>query len=313
MNLKEGIKNNNLCYRLYSLFRYVMPYKIIGEKYSIIEIKRKFRKVFQREFDQNNPRTLNEKLQWLKINVHDDFHTTLADKYAVREYWKQFGEEGLIPLLYESDQWKNINYNNLPDVPCIVKSNSGSGTYMIIRDKNKVDLKVLQNKCKRWMFDNYYYKSQEWQYKNIKPRIIVEKLLLDSKGHIPNDYKFHFINGKLEFIYCSIDREGENYRSIYDPEWNRMDIEWVAKKDIRGQMVGKDIDCPNNFERMREIGEQIAKKFSYVRVDFYEVDGKLYYGEITLHHGSGFDIFRPEKYDLEFGKKLRLPDIARKK
>lgn len=301
------IKDSIIYYKTYKLIRFIIPYKILGEKYSEFEIKRKFKKVFGRKLNLNCPETLNEKIQWLKLYVHEDFHTVVADKYAVREYWKKFGENGLIPLLYVSDRWQDITYKNLPDEPCIVKSNTGCGNYMIIRNKENVDFHLLQEKCRRWMFGNYYYQSQEWQYKNIKPKIIVEKLLMDSDGRIPNDYKFHFINGKLEFIYCSIDREGRNYRNIYDPNWIRMDLEWVARKNICGKIIGKEIERPVNFERMKQVGEKIAKNFAYVRVDYYEVEGKMYYGEITLHHGSGFDVFEPQKYDLEFGKKLKLP------
>lgn len=309
----KKIYNNNFYYKCYSILCCILPYKIMGEKYSILETKRKFKRTFGREVDLDIPQTLNEKMQWLKLYEYKDLHTMVADKYAVREYWKRFGEDGLIPLLYTTQNPRDITYNNVPDEPCIIKSNTGSGHYVIIRDKRKVDFQDLQKKCKRWMQNDYFYRSQERQYKDIVSRILVEKLLLDSNGRIPNDYKFHFINGKLEFIYCSIDREGENYRSIYDVEWNRMDMEWVARKDIRGKMVGKDIERPIHFERMKQIGEEIAKEFFYVRVDYYEVDGKMYYGEITLHHGSGFDVFRPEKYDLEFGKKLALPIAGEKR
>ena len=118
--------------------------------------------------------------------------------------------------------------------------------------------------------------------------------------------KLHYINGELQFIYCSIDREGENYRSIYSPDWKRIDMEWVAPKDHKGGLVGKDIPPPQTLEKMKKIADEIAKNFKYVRIDFYDVDGKLYYGEITLHHGSGFDTFEPKRMDEIFGKKLIL-------
>lgn len=290
--------------------RYEIPGKILGMQYDISETKRKFRKAFGRDIDLKNPKTLNEKIQWLKLNIHDDFHTVVADKYGVREYWKQFGEDALIPLLYMTYDWRDIKFENLPDEPCIVKCNSGSGNYVIIRDKNQVDYKKLKEKCRLWLSINYYYCSQEWQYKNIKPCIIVEKLLLDKKGHIPNDYKFHYINGELQFIYCSIDREGENYRSIYSPKWKRMDLEWVAPNEHKGGLTGKDIPLPKTYEKMKKIADEVAKSFKYVRVDFYDVDGKLYYGEITLYHGSGFDTFVPEKMDEIFGEKLNLEIVT---
>ena len=278
----------------------------MGEKKRDIYLtQKKYRLIFGEALNLKNPKTLNEKIQWLKINDHKPFYTVCADKLAVREFWKGFGEERLVPLFFYTYNWEEITYDKLPDIPCIVKSNTGCGCYEIIRDKNKIDIDKLQQKCRRWLVGNYYYRSQEWQYKNIKPCIIVERLLLDKNGHIPNDYKLHFINGELQFVYCSIDREGKNYRSIYSPSWKRMNMEWVGRNDHKG-MIGDDIPCPETFKDMVAIGTQVAQRFKYVRVDFYDVDGKLYYGEITLHHGSGYDTFEPKEWDLYYGKKLKL-------
>lgn len=305
MGVKARLKQINAVYCGYYKLRFEIPGKVLGNKWDVLETKRKFRKVFGRPIDLDEPVTLNEKMQWLKLHVHQPFHTTCADKLAARTVWEKYGEDGLVPLLYQTDDWRNITYDVIPDAPCIVKCNTGSGEYMIVRDRNKVDVKKLRQDCRKWMTGNYYYRSQEWQYKNIKPCIIIEKLLLDAKGHIPNDYKLHYINGELQFVYCSIDREGKNYRSIYSPSWERMNMEWVAPKDHKG-VFGADIPCPTTFPRMAEIGADIAKDFAYVRVDFYDVDGKLYYGEITLHHGSGYDTFVPESWDKYYGDMLKL-------
>lgn len=300
-----AVKNSVPLYTLYYTLHYTIPAKLGGRARDIRMIKKRYKRTFGRPLDLNDPQTLNEKIQWLKLNERNDFQTLCADKYRAREYLKTFGEDSLIPLLYHTDDWKTINFDTIPDVPCIIKGNSGSGNYIIVRNKDEIDIEKLRLTCHRWMVQNYYYTSNEWQYKNIKPCIIIEQLLLDKNGHIPNDYKLHYINGELQFVYCSIDREGENYRSIYTPAWERMDIEWVAPREHKG-LKGADIPCPKTFPRMREIGDEIAKRFKYVRVDFYDVDGRLYYGEITLHHGSGFDTFVPEKYDKIYGEKLKL-------
>lgn len=303
--IKETIKHNYVTYCMYYMTRYKIPSCLLGNKWDVIETRRKFKRTFGREIDLDHPRTLNEKIQWLKLNDHDKRYTILADKFAVREYWRQFGEDGLIPLLYRTEDWKQITTDILPDEPCIVKCNTGSGDYWIIHDKSAVDIRALRNECRRWMVGNYYIKSQEWQYKDIRPCILVERLLLDKNGHIPNDYKLHFINGELQFVYCSIDREGKNYRNIYTPDWQQMNVEWV-EKEKHGKPVGDPIPAPKTFAEMVRIGSEIAKGMRYVRVDFYDVDGKLYYGEITLHHGSGYDTFEPEKWDLIYGEKLKI-------
>lgn len=300
--IKSIVFNNIYLYKAFYRLRYNLPVYILGDEYIT---RRKYKKVFDKELDLINPKTLTEKIQWLKLNVHENFHTICADKYAAREIWKKYGDDGLIPVAFITDRWEELKKENIPQYPCIVKCNSGSGEYQIIRNREKVDYKDLQKKCRRWMAGNFYYASQEWQYKNIKPCIIVEKLLMDKNGKIPNDYKLHCINGKVEFVYCSVDREGKNYRSIYSPDWKRLNIEWVAVEDHKGYF-GADIECPKSFNRMLEIAEDIAKNFAYVRVDFYDIEGQLYYGEITLHHGSGFDTFEPSSYDMYYGGKLDL-------
>ena len=124
-------------------------------------------------------------------------------------------------------------------------------------------------------------------------------------GKIPNDYKLHYINGELQFVYVSFDREGVNDRCTYDSNWNRLPFVWVPKDTYRPSMNTADVPCPESFDLMKKFGAEIAKNFKYVRVDFYDVDGKLYFGEITLYHGSGFDVFFPEKYDQIYGAKMK--------
>ena len=137
-------------------------------------------------------------------------------------------------------------------------------------------------------------------------KLLIEKLLLTEEGKIPNDYKLNYINGELEFIYVSVDREGGNYRNIYDKNWEPLNFHWTSKKSITG-LRGPEIRPPASFIQMKEIGKEIAKEYPYVRVDFYDVDGDLYVGEITHFHGGGFDSFHPSDYDLSFGQKLKLP------
>lgn len=269
--------------------------------------ERKFEKVFGHKLDLTHPKTLNEKIQWLKLYDREDFYTMCADKYAVRNYFKGlFGEEYLIPLLFVTDNWTKINSDNIIDFPCIVKANHTSGDYFILRSPADVKWNELRLKCRMWLDKDFYKISQEWQYKNIKRKIVVEKLLQTKSGRIPNDYKLHYINGELQFVYVSVDREGGNKRNIYDSEWKPLYFSWVESTKDSDNIRGEEIDAPDTFEKMKEFGEIIAKNFKYVRVDFYDVDGKLYFGEITLHHGSGYDVFVPEEYDLEYGKLLRL-------
>ena len=268
---------------------------------------RKFKKSHGAYLDLDNPQTLNEKIYWLKLFDRRPIHKLLADKFTVRQYMADhYGKEHLIPLLFETTDWKDINMDIIPDEPCVVKPTHSSGEYEIIRDKGKVDIKKLRFECRCWLSRNYYKRSQEWQYKDTTRRIIIEKLLLDSNGHIPNDYKLHYINGKLEFVYCSVGRETVNKRNIYDADWNPLSFCWVQGFKDPATTRGDEIPAPKSFEMMKKIGADVAKNFDYVRVDFYDVDGKLYYGEVTFHHGGGNDIFTPIEYDMIYGQKLHL-------
>lgn len=275
----------------------------------IAATQRKYRKLYGKDINLDKPETLNEKILWLKLNDRTPLHTLCADKYTVRKYLSEkFGDNCLIPLLYETDNPDNISMENIPDEPCIIKASHSQGDMLIVRDKKALDLKRLKFEMKIWLKRNLYYETQEWQYKDCKPRIIIEKLLQDRNGRIPNDYKLHFINGKLEFVYCSVGRETANKRNIYDANWNPLYFSWVEPHKDVTNIRGEEIPAPESYEEMKRIGSEIAKDFPYyVRVDFYDVDGKLYFGEITFHHGSGFDMFKPVKFDIEFGRKLNLP------
>ena len=148
--------------------------------------------------------------------------------------------------------------------------------------------------------------SLEWQYKNIKRQIVVEELLQTKEGKIPNDYKLHYFNGELKFVYVSVDREGENCRNIYDANWNPLYFDWSGTNKNAKSRRGGEINSPKSFDDMKKFGEIISANFPYVRIDYYDVNGKLYFGEITLHHGGGFDVFVPEEYDLKYGIMLKL-------
>lgn len=279
--------------------------KILGDKRVT---RKKYKKIYNREPNLDKPETLNEKILWLKLNDRRPIHTLCADKYTVREYLKKnFGEKYLIPLLYVTDNWRDLTLDVIPDEKCIIKASHSQGDMLIVKNKSQVNIKKLRYDARIWLMRNLYYETQEWQYKNCKPRIIIEKLLQDKDGHIPNDYKLHFINGNLEFVYCSVGRETVNKRNIYDANWNPLYFSWVEPYKDVSSIRGEEIPAPQSFEEMKRIGTEIAKEFPhYVRVDFYDVDGKLYFGEITFHHGSGFDLFTPSHYDEDFGKLIKI-------
>jgi hypothetical protein len=279
--------------------------RIVPDK---IFLKIRYKKNFGRELNLNNPKSLNEKMQWLKLNDRSELHTICADKLLVRNYVKDcVGEKFLIPLIFNTSNPNLIIQDSLPNVPFIIKSNNGCGTNFIVRDKANANWQEIRKICTKWLKENNYYGGKEWQYKNIKPQIVIEELLEDSNNKIPNDYKFHCFHGKVKCIYVSIDREGVNKRNIYDENWNPLFFTWAAPNKDTSKLRGEEIDKPINFDLMVSLAEKLASKFMYVRVDFYNINGKIYFGELTFHHGSGFDFIKPLEWDFKLGEMLKLP------
>lgn len=312
MDLDKFIRNNNYKSDLHYFFCRCLYEMWLTKNYRFRSqedlINRKFQRVFGFTPDLVHPKKMNEKVQWLKLNDFQDFHTVCADKFAVRNWLSdKFGENYLIPLYFHTDNWRKVNEKNINKFPCIIKANHTSKDYRIVRDPKDVNWKELQRQCRFWLKRNYYLESQEKQYKDIKRQIIVEELLQTNEGKIPNDYKLHYFNGELQIVYVSLDREGINKRNLYDADWNPLYFGWSGSGKSWEESRGPECPPPATFELMKELGSEIAKDFKYVRVDYYECNGHLYFGEITLHHGSGFDKFVPKEYDDTYGQKLILP------
>lgn len=270
--------------------------------------RRSFKRAFGRELDLSNPQTLNEKIMWLKLNEHRDYFPICADKYAMKQWVTDLlgTDEYNVPVIYHTPNWRDISSETITQFPCIVKPNHSSHNFMILRSKEEVNWTQLRRRCRFWLKRNYSVESQEWQYGPIPRQIVVEPLLQTKEGKIPNDYKLNYMNGRLEFIYVSYDREGINARCILDENWKVIPCYWGNSKVKEYIPCPVAIPAPQSLDKMKEIGEKIAKFFKYVRVDFYDVDGKLYIGEITLHHGGGCNPFYPNEYDKLFGEKLNL-------
>ena len=199
----------------------------------------------------------------------------------------------------------------MSNLPFIIKANHTAGTHHIVRDKKSSDWKKIQMDCKWWLKSNYYHIEKEWQYGSIKPRIVVEKLLIDTDGKVPSDYKLHYFDGEFEFLQVDLDRFTLHKRNIYDKNWNLLPFTWSIL-DNNGYPVwdnGQSVERPKDLELMIELGAKLAKPFPYVRVDFYFLDQRIYFGELTFHHGGGLEHFTPDEWDLFYGKKVPLKKL----
>jgi hypothetical protein len=253
------------------------------------------------------PRSLNEKIIWLKLNDRRRWHSNLADKLAVKAIVDSVvGYSVSVPTLacFDDINQARVGVNQLLR-PFIIKPTHDSGGGYIVRgaaDLAKINWMDLRFRLSR----NYYHYSKEFQYNSIPRRLIVEPLLTSDDDRIPNDYKFHVLNGRVIFIYCSIDREGENYRKIYNREWVNEGVTWAHPKDLEKKFDGPDIPKPAGFNQMVAIAEKLIFGFCYLRIDFYEVNGRIYVGEITQHQSGGNCPISPFVADLEYGERLKL-------
>ena len=248
-----------------------------------------------------NPRSFNEKLQWLKLYDKNEFYRICADKIAVRDVIRErVGEEYLIPLLGVFNSPDDLQEELLPDEPFVLKTNHDSGTIKIVRDKSAVDWPETREFFRRKMAIDYSKATREWYYSDIDPVILCEKLLMEESGVNAYDFKFYCFGGKAKMVLKVVDRAGEARRGLFDIEWSIMPWEW----DGVGPLA---LEKPNNLTEMIAVAEKLSSGFPHVRVDLYSPQEKIYAGELTMHVGGGFSQFIPRSVDFEIGEMLTLP------
>ena len=262
-----------------------------------------FRIKFGRWIDFKQPKTLNEKLQWSKLYGYQDIFTLISDKYRVRQYVAgKVGEKYLIPLYAVLHSENDFDLDRLPG-SFVAKPTHSSGEVLIINDRSALEEQKLRPKFRKWLKINHYKRSLEPQYKHIEPGILIEKLLLDKDGKIPIDYKFHCFSGKVEMIQVDIDRFEDHRRNFYSTRWERLPFNWTPADKHKRPIYrgGPDVKPPESLDEMVWLAEKLARDFGYIRVDLYHCQGTIYFGELTLCHGSGFEPFFPDECDFYYG------------
>lgn len=264
-------------------------------------LKIKYKLVMGKKLNLENPKTFNEKLQWLKLYDRKDIYTKMVDKYEAKKYVSNvIGEEYIIPTLGIYDSFEEIDFSILPE-QFVVKPTHTSGNIFICTDKSKINYKDLKKETTKWLNRNYYYSGREWPYKSIKPRIIIEEYMEDKNTKDLLDYKLMCFNGKVKCSFVCSNRKKELYVDFYDLNWNKMPFERHYKNSK------KIITEPRNYKLMIELSEKLAKNIPFIRADWYEINERLYFGELTFYPGSGFEEFKPEKWDEILGQMIELP------
>ena len=271
-------------------------------------IKSVYKREIKKTLHLENPITYNEKLQWLKLHDRKAVYTTMVDKYDAKKYVADIiGEEYIIPTLGVWDRFEDIDFDNLPD-QFVLKCTHDSGGLVICKDKNTFNRKAAKRKINACLKRNFFWGFREWPYKNVKPRIIAEKYMEDAETAELRDYKFFTFGGKAKVLMLASERQrGETRFDYFDADFNHLNMQ-------RGNHKNADSlpQKPKCFDLMLELAEKLAEGTTHLRVDFYEANGKVYFGELTFYPGGGFAPFTPEEWDTTLGEWIVLPEKTNK-
>lgn len=297
IDYKKIIKNKDLRLKLLGFFDF-FPDEIM--------LKLQYRIKNGRSLDLTSPKRYTEKLQWYKLNFRSELMTQCSDKYGVRSYVESKGYGNILNEIY--GVYKNTNEIDFESLPnsFAIKVNNASGTNIFIQDKRLMDINAVKKQLQIWLEPKRYSPGREWCYYNIPPRIIIEKLIeRDNNNDLP-DYKFFCFNGKVFCLYTMIDyvdNHDNGKLGFYDEKFNKMPYRRTDFGDITSHLVK-----PENFEEMIEIATKLSEEFPHVRVDFYNVNGKIIFGELTFYNASGYTSFEPDVFDYILGEQFVLPD-----
>ena len=283
----------------------VLSAKGLKKRLSADEFLKKMYQVrIGKELNLSNPTTYTEKLQWLKLYDHRPEYTIMVDKYAVKQYVaERIGEQYVIPMLGVWENVDDIDFDSLPN-QFVLKTTHDSGALVICKDKSTLNLHAAKKRLRYFLKRRYYDCNREWPYKNVPPRIIAEEYMEDSTYQELRDYKFFTFGGEPKVLYIAQGRgRGEStVADFFDMDFNHLPF------TIDHDMSQTPPIKPECFEEMKRLAAILSKGTPQLRVDFYEVDGKVYFGEMTFFHCSGFEDFHPAEWNRIFGDWVVLPE-----
>ena len=271
-------------------------------------LKLRYYAAFHKKLNLEDPKTFNEKLQWLKIYDRRDIYTQMVDKLLAKDYVaERIGQQYIIPTLGVWEKAEQIDFDDLPD-RFVIKWNHDSGSVIICKDKAKFNRQAAVEKLTKGGKNNGYWHAREWPYKNVKPRIIAEQYMEDKKTGELRDYKFFCFDGEVKAMFIATERqkEGEEVKfDFFDAEGNHLDVK-------QGHPNARECpQLPSTFEKMKVLARELSRGIPQVRVDFYEVNGNIFFGELTFSHFAGMVPFNPESWDETLGSWIKLPLVTK--
>lgn len=266
-------------------------------------LKWKYKLLIGKKLDLKNPKLLSEKLQWLKLYNRNSEYTEMVDKYEVRNYIEnKIGKQYLIPLVGVYDKFDDIDFDKLPN-KFVIKCTHDSGGLVICKDKSTLNMKAAKRKINKFMKRNYYKVHREWPYKNVKPRIVIEKYIENKDKSDLLEYNIFCFNGIPKLVsVCYGDKEKNRFNDFYDSDFNKLDLKCIYNAS------NVILDKPKQFDKMKEIASILSKNIPHLRVDFYLCNNKIYLGELTFFHFAGFTKFEPKNYEITLGDYLKLDE-----
>ena len=300
MNLRKILSKDGLYWIAYYAIIATHIDRWVPDK---VFLKIQYRCICGRPLNLKTPQTYNEKLQWLKLYDRKAEYTQMVDKYAVKKYVSdRIGEDFIIPTIGVWDKPEEIDWNILPK-QFVLKCTHDSGGLVICSDKSKLDKRDAMEGLRCSLRRDYYRASREWPYKNVPHRIIAEKYLESTPGsHDLHDYKFFCFGGEVKLIELDYGRFGHHGRNLYTPEWQRIDA-------ILGvpSLPNMEFARPDGLEKAMDAAKILSSGLPHVRVDFFIIDGHVYFGELTFYHASGFNKITPESFEKQMGDWIKLP------
>ena len=270
----------------------------------IIFLKMMYRFSMGKKLNLKDPKTFNEKIQWLKLYDRREAYSEMVDKYLVKFYVEKIiGKEYIIPTYGVWDNFEEIDFDMLPN-QFVLKCTHDSGGLVVCKNKDELNFAEARKKINRCLKTKYFYSGREWPYKNVKPRIIAEQYMEDCETGELRDYKFFCFNGCVKLLFVASDRQNKDVETkfdFFDAEFNHLDLKNGHPNSVN------QIKKPVNFDLMKQLASQLSAGIPHLRVDFYEVNGKVYFGELTFSHWSGMVPFDPPQWDYKLGSYIELP------